>query len=77
MLRERGMDLTRMAATPDETRQRPGGCFTCRYAGAPFGDPQDPLGDHRLRCSRPGTWPANRPTDGCCDWEREPGSDQE
>ena len=68
------MDLTRTAVTVDPRRMRPRGCFTCRYDGAPIGDPYDPLGDHRLRCSRPRTWPANIPKDGCCGWARDRGA---
>jgi hypothetical protein len=71
---ECSMDLDRMAPTPDPHFDRPGGCFTCHYAGAPI----DPTGhDRRLRCSKPGYWPANLPETGCCGWEREPGSDDE
>ena len=36
-----------------------------------------PLADHRRACSRPRTWPATIPADGCSGWEREPGSDGE
>jgi hypothetical protein len=71
---ERSMDVSRMAVTFDPSRMRPGGCFTCRYAGAPI----DATGaDRRVRCTRSGHWSANMPENGCSGWEREAGSDDD
>jgi hypothetical protein len=56
---------------------RIGGCFTCRYCAPPLGDLSNPLADHRRACSRPRTWPATLPANGCSGWEREPDSDDE
>jgi hypothetical protein len=63
---------------PDHYKPRPpivGGCFTCRYGGAPLSDFSNPLAHHTIACSKPNTWPATFPEQGCSGWQREPGSD--
>ncbi len=65
---------------PDHWTPKPpriGGCLTCRYGGPLINDPRNPLTDNRCVCTRPKTWPATIPADGCSGWEREPGSDDE
>ena len=65
---------------PDYYRPRPlriGGCFTCRYAGAPLSDFSNAVAHRTITYHRPNTWSATLSENSCRGWDRKPGSDDE